>query len=276
MAAIFEAWMRWSGRMTQWRETTAEWWYKIQLVSWPTRYQISEKFYSLFVAIYGENALSLRRIVATFASSYIFFIFFFFIISAFQQAIYGASELRVGAVDWFSSHFFYVGEPIQLFGMKHIFWLLFNATGVNLIPDLVSLIETGIILKYASRQNSHLFLLFLLDLILTTAIWIVAHMITYFSISYYDGISLEQFLHLYSIKAHPEYLSYIFTTYATSLIWWIFLMVALVAGVLKRSSRLAVTILESRIVRELPVAIIIGVPCLLSWPVLFVAKKILE
>ena len=53
-------------------------------------------------------------------------------------------------------------------------------------------------------------------------------------------------------------------------------MVALVAGVLKRSSRLAVTILESRIVRELPVAIIIGVPCLLSWPVLFVAKKILE
>ena len=68
--------------------------------------------------------------------------------------------------------------------------------------------------------------------------------------------------------------AFIASTYATSIMWILFVFAVLLIAQLKRMSEIFVRAFELRLVHELPIAMIVGIPCLLSWPGLFLIKLI--
>jgi len=64
------------------------------------------------------------------------------------------------------------------------------------------------------------------------------------------------------------------TTYTTSAVWFLFVFNVLFVGFLKRVSSYAVVILESKLAQQLSFGLVVGMICLLSWPILFLMKII--
>ena len=159
-----------------------------------------------------------------------------------------------------------------------VFFLLFDSSGVNIIPDFISVAETGWILSKATEKNSNITALFLLDLFLTTLIWVIAHCVAILYATFIlpgdpASLSIESILNMYSMHgAGDNWLSYILTTYTTSGIWFGFVLSVLLVAAAKRMSTWVLVILESKWVRELPLLFIVGVPCLLAWLVLLVLR----
>jgi len=167
------------------------------------------------------------------------------------------------------------GEVISAYSAKGAFVVFHEALAVNLIPDFISLVETGIILKHATKKDARLGLLLALDLILTTLVWMTTHGIAFVFANVTAGLPWWGFWMQYSpASGSPDWIAYALTTYATSALWWLFLFAIFLFWWLKRTSGIVVKILESRIVANMPIALVVGIPCLICWPLLFLARTI--
>lgn len=82
-----------------------------------------------------------------------------------------------------------------------------------------------------------------------------------YNYSIYNGIGVSK-------------LAFILTTYITSFFWLCFVCSVLFFGLAKRISKFSVLILESKLAQKLPLSLIVGIPCLLSWPVLLLLNII--
>ena len=80
MVLIVEGYIRYSGRMAVWRDSSANWWTKLQLIKWKDRAVINRRFLRLYNTVYGEKLISMRRIFSVTLSSliltFVFYIFF--------------------------------------------------------------------------------------------------------------------------------------------------------------------------------------------------------
>ena len=281
MAGVCEFWFHFSGSIRTWRNATVEWWYQLQMVNWPEVNEISDKFYELFCIVYGKKILSARRIISSSLASILFLYCTYYIIITFLLSIgYYSDQYIVGRLGLISPAFFNEGEVIKFLSIKDFLWVGNNAVWVNIIPDYVSLVETGIIIHLASRKGAHLGRLLIIDFIITTLIWVITHYVCNLLINFFSQSSLTNsysFLSIYDPKKQiPNWTVYALTTYSTSFIWWMFLSTVFAANTLRRSSIWAMRLLESRIATELPVLLIVGMPCLFSWPILFIARQIWE
>ena len=280
MALALEAYLRFSGRIVLWKNVTGDWWVNLQALRWPNRHEISEKFLEIFILVYGGKAFSLRRIVAVSLSS-----LFLTLVSYFLFVRIGQTFFEIGDYILWISGFLgrnILGSEVPASIARHldtftVFLVIWNSLGINLFPDFVSVIETGWIIKLSTDRRQGIVTLALIDLTLTTLIWVVAHATAWVVTALYGGFNYKVFF-LFMISQYgaqsPSLSAYIFTTYMTSILWFVFLFTVLAIAQLKRMSKIAVRILESRWVAELPIIIIVGNLCLLSWPILFLANLI--
>ena len=163
----------------------------------------------------------------------------------------------------------------SLYSYANVAW---NAIGLNALPDYLAVIVTGWIIKLAAEDRYPLALLILLDLAADSAIFslslLISYALTYASISLVHMPArlgpLTDLLYPMGTHSHGMFANAL-TTYATSLIWLAFVFTILALAWLKRISGIAVAVLESRLVTELPVVMIVGGLCLLCWPILFAA-----
>lgn len=274
MATIIEAYLHFPGRFRAWKEMNAEWWYRLQLIKWPDRFDINNKFYDLFVRIYGAKAISGRRLLVSAISSLFFVTVLFWVITRIYQTFFELTDVIVlRTAPPLLAKFVSPGETLSLFSTKNFLLVLYDALWVNIIPDMISIAETGWIIKRANRKGSSLWQLFALDLFLTTLIWITAHTIGY---SFVTKIGLGGFglISISEFYSDPVWFSYAVSTYATSAIWIGFIISVLCLATLKRMFSFMVRVLESSLMQEFPVFLMIGIPCLFCWPVLLIIRMI--
>lgn len=280
MLLVIEGYIRYSGKMAAWRDVSANWWINLQLIKWKNRAVINRRFLRLYNTIYGEKVFSVRRLSSVTISSLIF-TFLFYIFFTRLTILQGMPDSL-----WISNSYFYnffnyyeaeIGKQHPLF----IAAVLFDSIGINILPDFLSVAETGWILRKATKPNANILALFVLDLVLTTLICFLAHALAYlYTVFILPGdlryLSMEVIRYNYSIfdGIGVSKLAYILTTYITSFFWFCFVSCALFFGLAKRISNYSVLILESNLVQKLPLSLIIGIPCLLSWPILFFIKII--
>ena len=280
MVLIVEGYIRYSGRMAVWRDLSANWWTKLQLLKWKDRAVINRRFLRLYNTVYGEKLISMRRIFSVTLSSliltFVFYIFFtrLVLLSGMPDHINLSSTYFL---EFFNYHEATIDKQHPLF----ILAVLFDSIGFNAIPDFLSVAETGWILKKATRKNSNILALFFLDLFLTTLICLSAHIIAFlYSAFILPGdirfLSIETIKYNYSIfnGIGASKLAFILTTYTTSAVWFLFVFNVLFVGFLKRVSSYAVVILESKLAQQLSFGLVVGMICLLSWPILFLMKII--
>ena len=271
MAAIVEIYFRFSGGVQSWRAATANWWYNLQMIRWPNRREISLRFYEIFVVIYGDRMFSGRRLVASAISSILFVLITYWFLVNLGQAFF---DLPITAVkkgiqppwlDWIASP----GQIIRYLELRDLTLIIYDSLGVNLVPDMISLAETGWLIKMAGTGKRSLTALFFLDLLLTSLIWMTAH-----GIAHVGTVVLVRPIDLSLVYSftNSAWVAYIISTYATSILWLSFILAVLIVSTAKRTSQLAAVILESRWVSEIPIALIVGIPCLLSWLVLFILR----
>jgi hypothetical protein len=187
---------------------------------------------------------------------------------------------------WISNNYFfnffnYYATEIEKQNPLFIAAVLYDSVGINVIPDFLSVAETCWILRKATNPNSNILVLFLLDLILTTLICFFAHVFAYLYTVFIlprdlRYLSMEVIRYNYSIfdGVGVSKLAYISTTYITSFFWFCFVSCTLFFGLEKRISRYSVLVLESNLAQKLPLSLMVGIPCLLSWPILFLIKII--
>lgn len=293
MAALLELAIKTSSGYSKWKSLTYAWWCNLQLIKWPDRYDINKRFLEIFHIIYGDKFLSCKRFFISSISSFIFVLFSYWLILIIYSVIYNASFLEAEMNIDNREHFFYYFlnhvPKVKTFSFHNIAGLLWDSIGINLLPDIISLLETEWILKKATEKESNLLKLFLLDFILTSLIWLIAHsMAILLSMIYFnESINLTKWFFLdyrfninneffYTKKLlEPKALSYICSTYSTSLLWALFLIAVLFLSSLKRASNIAVNILETKWVAKLPIGFSVGFLCLISWIIYFFYRLIL-
>ncbi|MDG4474660.1 hypothetical protein [Thiovibrio frasassiensis] len=281
MAGVIEGYLHFSGRLRDWRNFTADWWVNLQLIKWSDRDQINAKFLEFFNLVYGEKIFSFRRLISAIVSSILFTFIFYIILTRISIYLGGFEYIDLSKNNYFFEWLGYSDGVIEKLNHIYIAAVLFDSSGINILPDFVSIAETGWILKKATEKNANLPALFILDLFLTSLIWFAGHASgTLYSAYILPGdlalLSLECIKNDYSlIQGNGSvWLSFILTTYTTSIIWFCFVFSILFIGGAKRLSKRAVVILETKWVFELPVLTIVGLLCLLSWPILFFVRVI--
>ena len=273
MAGAIEVWFRFSGKIQAWKDATAEWWFTLQTLRWPNRNEITHKFYDLFCAIYGAKVLSVRRFIASTIGSYLFLYVSYYFISGILSLKGNPGQYTYHGLDFFSQLFFSEGAIFSVYSLKGAFLIGYGAIGTNLIPDFISLAETGIILKFAMRKNAHLGWLVFVDILLTAGVWIASHWTAYWFASITTKGTIGLFWDIYNFNVRdPTWFCYALTTFSTSILWWLFLVSVFTVIWLKRVSKFIASILESSVVAEIPLVLIVGIPCLLSWPALFLIR----
>lgn len=258
-----------SGLKRKWIDQCTEWWVSLELLHWPQIIEINEKFYDAFISIYSSRTFSFKRLFASSISSIFFVLCIFYVLLAFHDPESSHANLMIGPK---ASIIFSNG--ISYYSFEHILLIAYLAIHFNLIPDLISLAETGLLLKY-SRKNKHtLFFLFFTDLLITTFIFIIWNIYMFnFDSTLTEWVGNNSILTLYSWSgSSPLYLSFLISTYATSFLWISFLLTVLVIGFLKRFSNTLKIIFESSAFVSLPVSSLTGMICLLIWPFWLILK----
>jgi len=274
MAVVVETYLHFSGRIREWKTLTAKWWYELQVIPWPRNNDLSKRFYDLFIAIYGIRLLSFRRVIASALSSLFFIVILFWFLNRIGQTFFNWSgTIYALHVPPWLTWLVLPGSTIPSLSIPKVAMTLHDSLGFNLIPDIISIAETGWILRKASESGSKLSKLAIIDFAFTTLIWIVAHSIAY---AYTTGIEMGSFaaVPLSVVYSDATWLAAIGTTYSTSLLWIGFLFTLYIMIFLRRASSTLVSLLESKLVQELPFALMIGIPCLVAWPTLFIARLI--
>jgi len=284
MATILQTYMNFSGRIITWKNATADWWIKLQLIKWANRYEISAKFRELFQQIYGQKLFSVRRLLSSTTSSTIFLLFSYWLLLKLFLLYSNNIIIPIEGNPYYK----FIGYTEDFISHSHpfpIIFLIFDSIGINLVPDYISLAETGWIINKACKKESNLLGLFFIDIMLTTTISMVSHILAYMYSAifiYGSPLSLDDFLFAYTFVHHNEMLigyaignwAFVASTFSTSLLWILFIFSVLSIALLKRLSSYAVAVLESKWVAELPIVLFVGLLCLFSWPILFFLKNI--
>jgi len=280
MCLVVEGYIRYSGKMATWRDLSANWWTNLQLIKWKNRAVINRRFLRLYNAVYGEQLFSVRRLSSVTISSLIF-TFLFYIFFTRLTILHGMPDYIPISNGYFLNFFNYYETGIEKQHPLFILAVLFDSLGINVLPDFLSVAETGWILKKATKNNSNILGLFLLDLLLTTLICFFSHIVAYLCTAFIIPgniryLSMDIVKYNYSIYngIGVSKLAFILTTYITSFFWLCFVCSVLFFGLAKRISKFSVLILESKLAQKLPLSLIVGIPCLLSWPVLFLLNII--
>lgn len=285
MAGIIQVYLQFSGKVNRWKDSTAKWWVNLQLIAWPDRHQISEKFLDIFEIIYGKRTLSLRRILTSVIFSLFFIVCFYWLFVRICTTFFKMPDEWVIVKG--NPYFLFLGyheSTIYLLHPYKILTILYDSLGINIIPDFISLAETAFILRLASKKDANLLSLVFLDFFLTTLIFIVglfvAILYTKFIIYGGSGDILEYIkFNILSNTAFvtgsvPYWAAAAATTYTTSILWVLFIIYTLCLAILKRASTVVIKALESPWVTQLPVVLVFGIPCLVAWPVLFILRII--
>lgn len=279
MVGVLQSYLFFSGLLNRWKNATAEWWVNLQLITWPERHQISEKFLEIFNYIYGAKTLSWRRLFTAVLFSTFFIIGFYWLFVRIGTIFFHLPDERILFNNPYFSYFGY-NESIHRLHPLSFFFVAFDSLGMNLIPDFISLAETAWILRLASKKGAYLLPLIILDLFFTTIICMVAIILSFLYTKdfFYSGVEITIFdaimFNFFGSGNTPFLWAVVGTTYTTSIIWVMFLLTILIVSILKRTSNTLVKILESNFVTQLPVVLVVGIPCLLSWPILFVLRQI--
>ncbi len=273
MAAAMEAYLHFSGRIRAWRNLTADWWIRLELIEWRDRFEVNKKFLELFHIVYGNRPLSVRRFVSSSLSSILFVFFSYFLLLRIGQSFFGVGEYAPELGHQYARVLGYEGGAMEYTSPYKLFELVWDSLGINVVPDYLSIIETGWILGLATRAKSNIAKLAALDFVLTTLIWLFSHfvafVVTKFTVE--PHLTLAYFLSVYS---EPYWLAYVVTTYSTSFIWFAFLFTVFATAQLKRLSAILSHLLESKWVAELPILMMVGLLCMLCWPALLIANLV--
>lgn len=296
MAAILQSYLQFSGSLKQWKIATADWWINLQLITWPERHQINQKFLEVFDQVYGGKTFSWRRLYRSTLFS-IFFVFcFYWLFVRIGMAFFKLPEEFLAAgnstlLSLFQINIVTEAQALPWFDPITLLVVFYDALGLNVIPDFVSLLETAWILRIACKKEAPLILLLLLDFLLTTLIWMAAlgvatlntAILTYgidFFTSHdfpiYDYLNkVFNFSLPTAVSPVPFYWAMVSTTYTTSLLWILFIVTILSIAFLKRTTSILVTLLESKWVINFPIVLVVGIPCLIAWPVLFTLRQVI-
>lgn len=269
MAAVIDQTVNNSNIKTIWSKKRKNWWISLHLIGWPQLEEVSIRFHELFISVYGDSYFSFKRIFSSIISSIFFAIsIYYLIILVFPDESY---HLTVSLGE-FGSCLFESKSSAKPYTIDHLILLIYYTAMVNVVPDMISVAETGFILKVSAKSNIGLAKLFIVDLFLTTAIWVL--WISY--LFHFDPVFVEwsksnSIIDLYGNS--PTWYSLTISTYSTSILWFIFVFTVVALGGGKRSSRMIKQILDLEWVKTLsfkyPVFIILGLPCVFSWPILF-------
>lgn len=262
-----------SGVKEYWENRFADWWVKLGSIGWIELAEINDRFQDLFTSMYGGKIFSFKRILTSSISSIVFVLCIFYMITSFSNGSNYETKLMLGSI---GSQFF--SNTVSTYSFRHILLLIYLAITINLAPDFISLAETGWILKISQTKRKFLLpIFFLLDLLLSTLIFVFWNLYLVF----FDPVISEWAVHnsimsLYSFdgSGSPLYISFLISTYATSFLWFFFILTVLILGILKRISNTLSFIIESRLFLKLPVSTVIASLCLLSWPIFLVFQKI--
>ncbi|MFH0780409.1 MAG: hypothetical protein V2B20_00410 [Pseudomonadota bacterium] len=269
MATVMEVAIHFSGIKRQWADRCADWWVNLQLISWPQVPAVSQKFCDLFDAVYGANAVSAKRLFSSAISSLTSVVVIYYLLVAILPVDYSESFILLGP---FGSQVF-TSSHIDIYSLKHLYLLLYCAVMVNIVPDMISLFETGFILRFSRNGGVNTFMLFIVDLALTTLIWIAWNIyLMHFDPVVAQWAESNSLWSLYSFDSSPLWITFAISTYATSLLWFAFVSIIVAIGSCKRASRRLVSIIESPVVAQLPITLIVGVPCLVAWPILCIIR----
>jgi len=273
MTAIVELWLNFSGGAKAWRNATAEWWVNLQLLHWRDRTQINGQFLNLFNVLYGERMLSLRRFIVSLCTSTLFVLFVYVLLYRIGQSYWGLETHTFTGLNRLFDWVGYDSDTIPHLHPLHLAILLVGGLALNFLPDVLSISETGWIIRKASDPSRSLLGLFLLDILLTTALWLGPSALEYwFNTTFVYTKEAWDFSNRYTTPSYLNHIVYALTTYSTSVVWFGFVGTVLLLAFCKRASTLVVRVLEWRVVSTLPVAMIVGTLCFLAWPVLFVLR----
>ena len=268
LAAFLDAMFNASGVKKYWNNKCADWWYKLETIGWPQYIEINERFQELFSRIYGNKTFSFKRILTSSISSVVFVICIFYMLTSLQNSANSETNLMLGSV---GSKIF--TNTISVYSFNHILLLIYLSITINLFPDIISLAETGWILKISHSKNKHLLLLFLLGLFLSTIIFAIWNLyLIYFDPVFSDWATNNSIMSLYTFNrsGSPLFMSFLISTYATSFLWFSFIIIILVLGSLKRLSKTFSYILERHYFTKLPVSSLISFLCLCYWPIFLI------
>lgn len=290
-AVILESILHSTNRMRAWRSATFNAWYRLQTIDWIERAKISEKFSRGVDLVYGPKLFSLRRVLSGTLSSilacilvyavlmliggYIFEMKYEFVIPE-DPLVYDrglAKLLNRGTVALFPPGAYLIPS------VRHGLMCVWDSLGWNVVPDIISISETAWVIRLASNARSSLLRLAVLDLCLTTLISLTWICVVALLIYRVNPVGILSGLLVFGNAGEGGGLHhvnfslfwiFILTAYATSALWLGFITLTVVFGFLRRVSSLAVRVLESRTVHELPIGSAVGMVCLASWILYFV------
>ena len=201
-----------SNRLESWRRGVRRLWLKLNTPGASDLSQDAHKlFCGLFDLIYGKRTFTWRRVWASSASSLVA-LFVVTLVLGYENTVWFAVE---GWLDEF-------GRPAQLALLAIV--VLF-ASFLNLIPDFFSLAETRWVLQLARGKGAgSIALLLVLDLILTTAIFVsgfLAFVLLTFAVAGDEG-ELDLAAEMTLVINPEEGLVFFLTTFVTSLFWIFF------------------------------------------------------
>ena len=239
-------------------------------IIWPKPVDLSKKFYNIFKVIYGKERLSLRRLITSALSSIFFVVIIYYSLATFFN--FGTVEAHF-QLGWFSSIFF--SSSINTNTFEYLLMLIYCSIIINIIPDMISLAETEWILKKAIKNDVNLFWLFILDIFLTTLIFVVWNiMLMKFDPVISKWTETSSILSLYSFqRSTPLYESFAISTYSTSFFWISSVVVILLIGISKQMSRIILLFIKIPLFSK-SVSLITGLFCLFSWPLLFILRMV--
>jgi len=246
----------------------ADFWVDLETLSWPTIQYINNLFVAIFKATYGNHILSFRRILTSTLSSVFFLFFIFYIFLEFGDP--NSIELNIKTGPMAST---VIPDQAVVYSINGIKILLYYAIFINLIPDFVSLAETGWILKLSRNKRMYIFPLLLADISLTAIIFIVWNFFLFnLDPTLSEWAVNSSILDLYFSKDYsaPIYPAILISTFATSLLWFLFIVVVIFFAVLKKISKTISNILESSIFFHFPISVMMIILSFCGWPVFFI------
>jgi len=226
-----------SSRLEAWRRNIGKLWIKLNTPGAKALAQDANQLYcDFFDYIYGRRAFTWRRVWASVLSSMIALV---------------VITLILGFKNTWFGYFYYelMDDPDFMLSWSVSFLFVIFPTLLNLIPDFFSLIETRLVLNWSKgRGLLGIVLLIILDLILTTTIFIVGVLLLA-SIIYFSqellGMAVEQPLwELYddaigAMVDRTGFLVFYLTTFVTSFFWILFVITFGLIWVFHRLSPLA-------------------------------------
>ena len=264
-----------------WKNKTKEWWVKLEEIEFDRAIKDANFwFLEFFDLIYDYRFWSIKRVVRSCIST-ILAVVFVIILTGWENTIFSywinfirfdvafieiqghIKSLIMGDIGWSS----FWGRVSSLSDLQILFSIVILLSLVNLIPDFISLQETRwIMLLSVRRQQSRLYILFSLDIILTTFVfyaWFLLFIVplanllwgasmSYIMSHFSDMRSFLQYCSAMFSFSLSGFLPFLISTYFTSFFWIMFVIFVVIVRGLAKFSRFTRILLYNIAVSERP------------------------